>query len=340
MLASERVNFDVSDEKYVLAVSWKYNIAHEATLETLSLEAIKSGKRLVFWAPNYSTANGKLFNGSLFDVETMIVINTSPRAVLSSLNARLHRVPVKFLLHEPIRDLREFLPYYRGLSGLIRLITIKWTNDVLCHLASKIIVFSNNGENKVMGSVRNKVKKSSLRFLDRFTSFEPTTRLVSYIGTATDDHRFDAFVDFVDYCTKFNVFPGYRFGLFTRTKISNDILKRLMPRTDILHGHTLNQSEMDACYRSTEIVWCCYERTTQSGVLPISYMFGRPVLGTDRFDLDHYEDGKQGVTPAGFNPVQVTSAVEQVLQNIDEHRMCARKTFQHIFDAERSDFLA
>lgn len=340
MLTSRRGDFDVSDVKYVLVVSWRYNVAHEATLETLSLEAAKSRKTLVYWAPNYNIVNKEFFKGSLSDVEEMIVINTSPRAVLSSLNARLYGVPVKFLLHEPIRNLREFFPYYSGLSGLIRLISIKWTNDLLCHIASKIIVFSNNAENKVMGSVRNKVKKSSLRFLDRFTSFEPTTRLLSYIGTATDDHRFDAFVDFVDYCTKFDVFPGYRFGLFTRSKISNDTLKRLAPRTDILHGNTINQSEMDACYRSTEIVWCCYERTTQSGVLPLCYMFGRPVLGTDRFDLDHYENGKQGVTPAGLNPVQLSLAVEQVLQNIDEHRTCARQTFEYIFDAKKSDFLA
>jgi len=325
--------------KPILIVSWRYNVAHEATLETLVMEAEKIQKSAVFWAPNYATAAGRNFEGSLCSVDRMIIVNTAPRAILSSLNARIHGIAVSFFLHEPIRELREFLPYYKGLRGLLRLIAIKWTNDILCRLASTIVVFSNNGKDKVIRSQRGKVKKSSLRFVDRSAPPVGATRLVSYIGTTASDHGFDAFVDFVEHCIQSNAFPGHRFGLFTRSKIPYDILQRLAPRTDILHGRTLNQSEMDACYRSTEIVWCFYKRTTQSGVLPLCYMFGRPVLGSNHFDPDHFLDGKQGVVPGGFTPVKIAAAVEQMLNSLDEHQRCARATFERVFDASKSDFL-
>ena len=337
ILADEQLH--AQERKPILVVSWRYNIAHEATLETLTLEAAKLKKPIVFWAPIYATAAGKTFEGSLSDVDRMIIVNTAPRAILSCLNACMRGIPVSFFLHEPIRDLREFLPYYKGLRGLLRLILIKWTNDILCLLASTIVVFSKNGKDKVLSSQRSKVKKSSLRFVDRLVVEEPASRLVSYIGTAAADHRFDAFVDFVEYCIQLNAFPGHRFGLFTRSKIPDEIIHRLMPRTDIMQGRTLSQSEMDACYRSTEIVWCCYERTTQSGVLPLCYMFGRPVLGSDRFDEDHFQDGQQGVIPVGLAPVQIAAAVAQLLHSIDKHRLCARATFERVFDAEKSDFL-
>jgi hypothetical protein len=339
MTSRAQEQYRAQELKPILVVSWRYNIAHEATLETLALEAAKRQKPILFWAPNYATAAGKTFEGNLGDIDRMIIVNTAPLAILSSLKARMRGIPVSFFLHEPIRDLREFLPYYKGLRGLLRLISIKWTNNILCLIASTIVVFSKNGRDKVIPSQRGKVEKSSLRFVDRLVAEEQASRLVSYIGTAAVDHRFDAFVDFVEHCIQSNAFPGHRFGLFTRSKIPDEILQRLAPRTDILQGRTLNQSEMDACYRSTEIVWCCYERTTQSGVLPLCYMFGRPVLGSDRFDPDHFQDGKQGRIPEGFAPVQITAAVAQLLQNIDKHRLCARATFERAFDAEKSDFL-
>ena len=123
-----------------------------------------------------------------------------------------------------------------------------------------------------------------------------------------------------------------RFLIATKSSfVVPDILKDSQ-RITIQQGSPLTDEEINAYYASTIVVWNAYARTTQSGVLAKSFMFGTPALvlrkncnefGQDGIEIKAIEDNT--------NKDEIAAAIEEVKKNFMVYSSNCRKRFMESF---------
>ena len=109
-------------------------------------------------------------------------------------------------------------------------------------------------------------------------------RYFSFISTASASKHFELFLDYIRYKAKRD--PTAKFQIATRTDIAgyiDDELNRLIQEKRLLltHGHSLSNAEINHAYAISSCTWMVYARSTQSGALCKSFMFGTPVIASD-----------------------------------------------------------
>jgi glycosyltransferase involved in cell wall biosynthesis len=114
--------------------------------------------------------------------------------------------------------------------------------------------------------------------------------------------------------------------------------RRLMDRPDrfIVHNRYIPGPERDQLFRSASVVVLPYIEATQSGVVPLAYAFGKPVVATNTGALSEaVDDGITGRLVPPANPVALAAAVVDLLRNpAQRHAMGAAG--RHKLDAEWS----
>ena len=154
----------------------------------------------------------------------------------------------------------------------------------------------------------------------------------SYIGTVAADHSFNEYLDFVEWAVTNNRLEGVNFMVGTKSKFDIPEALKNSNRITIHQGKPMTDEEINAYYSSSIAVWNAYARTTQSGVLAKSFMFGTPAV-VMRANLNEFTHDGQNVVAIDDNTDKelIAAAVKRIHENQDKFSFECRKEFTKSF---------
>jgi len=229
----------------------------------------------------------------LCEFEVAIFCNSAPRNPQVAARMRASATTVLYLYHEPISVWDWKSLGQEGWKQIVRFPFSAYFSARLLLQSSAAIVpsaFARKQYQRNYSHYNRKVFELPLLFEDEVDAINAGLRTgekkyFGFIGSASRGHGFDKFVAFAKYAIRRG--STIPFVIATRRSIS-----RLL-RTDeelasyaqegriqIEHGRVFSNEEINRYYLDSFCVWNVYRRSTQSGVLPRSFMAGTPVLAS------------------------------------------------------------
>ena len=154
----------------------------------------------------------------------------------------------------------------------------------------------------------------------------------SYIGTVAADHSFQEYLDFVCWALRENKLLELKFMIGTKSEFEVPEELKNSPRVSIRKGDPMTDEEINAYYASTYVVWNAYARTTQSGVLAKSFMFGTPALVLKKNTNEFAHDGIEiKAIENNSNKEEIAATVEAVMKDFNHYSENCRKQFLESF---------
>ena len=242
-----------------------------------------------------------------------------------------------YILHEPYMGIAECIKDGKYMpKQIIASIVNKW----LCKKADKIIICSRYARRnceKYMRTIVNKLIRIPLLFLDDYYSDNHIEReYFSLIGTFSSSHGSDDYIEFIKEAYKRGCQMKYQ--IVTRSdisdKLSDSILKKMIKDGVLVikHGNPLSEKEINYAYRRSFAVWNGYRRTTQSGVLPNSFMQGTPVIATRLKGFKEFiNPGKNGIYINSTKFEEIYRALIGIKRNEKKINLYCRKYFLENF---------
>ena len=235
-----------------------------------------------------------------------------------------------YLFHEPIISYKEF--YQSGFTGLslAKLFFIDGVNKLSVTLSNSVILCSLKAF-AIYETKYNLLNSHKLHIPLIFDdenqskiSINNERIYISYIGTLATDHAFDKFINYVEHAVSNDEFMNYKFLIATSSRLDKKLMRRLKSgdirdRLVIVDGKWLSNQEINSFYSKSLVVWNAYDRSTQSGVLPKSFMFGTPVLGNYSLPNEYLRQYKNGIyLNDNSDYVEISEAIEYISTNIEE----------------------
>lgn len=244
---------------------------------------------------------------------------------------------VVYIFHEPLAPLGVYRKAgfsYKYLAKLwitnrISALTVKWSNLVLLPSKKAVEFYESN----------HLYKNDNYHYLplmyddERSKSHELARRqYFSYIGTIAADHSFDEFLNFVIWALDNKECLHCKFLIATKSEFVIPKELNNSKRVVIQKGRALTDAEINDYYASSIVVWNAYARTTQSGVLAKSFMFGTPALvlrkncnefARDQVEIVAIEDNT--------NKPEIVAAINKIVQNFDSYSANCRNRFINSF---------
>lgn len=163
-------------------------------------------------------------------------------------------------------------------------------------------------------------------------------RFFSFLGYASKAHDFDAFVEFV----KSSIRANCEFPFLIATRSSLDCLMDrdrefreyvAQGKVHVRHGEVLPVADMDSCYRQSFCVWNVYRCSTQSGVLPRSFMNGTPVLANHIGSFPEFvQPGVNGeFVGSALDHQAILDAAMRIRDNLATYVAGCRDSFKGLF---------
>lgn len=280
-----------------------------------------------------------LINGRHSCPETDIAIFLFPSQKNLPLIWKMKRkgVRVVYIFHEPLSPMSDYRKAgfsYKYLAKLwvinrISQWTVKWSDLILLPSRKAVDFYEKNPLYKN----RNYHYLPLMYDDERRKRHELFPRIYfSYIGTIAADHSFGEFLNFAEWVIRENRMPEFKFLIATKSSFTvPDILKDSQ-RITIQQGRPLTDEEINAYYASTIVVWNAYARTTQSGVLAKSFMFGTPALVLHKNCNEFAQDGIEiKAIEDNTNKDEIAAAIEEVKKNFLFYSSNCRKRFEESF---------
>lgn len=157
----------------------------------------------------------------------------------------------------------------------------------------------------------------------------------SYIGGIAIDHAFPEFLNFIDWAISNNKLIDYKFLIASRNDPGNKELLHKLEQTGRLILDTdgpMTNEEINNHFASSVLVWNAYSRTTQSGVLAKSFMFGTPAIVMKNNLSEFVKDGENVVAiedNTSFD--QISKAADYIKKNRKQFSDSCRKVFEDKF---------
>ena len=242
-----------------------------------------------------------------------------------------------YIFHEPLAPMKVYYQSGFSIRYLIKLwlinrvsaLTVKWSDIILLPSNKAFALYRDNVLYK-----NNKYFYLPLMYADeREDVFENKKRLYfSYIGTIAADHSFTEYLNFVKWAVTNNVLQPMKFLIATKSEFEIPDELKNNARVVIHKGKPMTDSEINGHYASSLVLWNAYARTTQSGVLAKSFMFGTPAL-VMRHNLNEFmHDGRNVVSITDNSEYnQIETAISHILNNYDSFSKSARDEFEESF---------
>ncbi|MBQ9901132.1 MAG: glycosyltransferase, partial [Clostridia bacterium] len=153
----------------------------------------------------------------------------------------------------------------------------------------------------------------------------------SFVSTVQNSKNFSMFLDYVKYKSKKD--PEALFQIATRTDITDDLDRELRDLIDrnrliVVHGHSLSNREINQAYAISNCTWMLYNRSTQSGVICKSFMFGAPVIASKIGSFQEIVAPENGIILYGsYTLDDIDNAYERIRGNLAALSDGARDTF-------------
>lgn len=246
-----------------------------------------------------------------------------------------------YVYHEPFTSIASYRKAGFGIVKTLKIIFVSYVSKLSSKFSDKVILPSSRAYFSLTNASLNPAKyaKINLMFCDEVE--EGLVRLprifVSYIGTIAPDHAFSDFLKLVYSCIRNDCLTDYTFLIASRSKIPDDLSDLVehcisSGRLIVQSGEIMTVSQINNFYARSLLVWNAYKRSMQSGVLPMAYMFGTPVLISASNQSEYFKDFEHGIMLSEkytFNEFLV--AVSQVQTNWQEMSRSCRNSFLEFF---------
>ncbi len=244
---------------------------------------------------------------------------------------------VLYVFHEPLAPMKEYREAGFSYMQLVRLWIINQVSALTVRRSDAILLPSKKAFK--LYQANSLYCNENIFYLPLLFDDERVVRLASlsrpffsYIGTIAADHSFNEYLGFVEWALKENRLMGVRFLIATKSQFDIPSLFLTSSRVVIEKGQPLSNDEINECYSSSFAVWNAYTRTTQSGVLAKSFMFGTPAIVLRRNLSEFTEDGKEVVAIDNNESFEeIEHALSIILDNFDSFSTNARKRFDECF---------
>lgn len=244
---------------------------------------------------------------------------------------------VIYIFHEPLAPMSVYRKAGFSYKYLLRLWLINRISALIVKYSDIILLPSRKSVNLY---VRNhSYKNNNYYYLPLMYEDERTIEFInlkrqffSYIGTIAADHSFNEYLDFVCWTIKNDELPEFNFLIATKSRFEIPELLRNSSRIVIKQGKAMTDEEINMCYASSIVVWNAYVRTTQSGVLAKSFMFGTPAL-VMRTNLNEFMHENANVVAIDENTdkSQIKRAIQKIYKNFENFSTESRIEFEKSF---------
>ena len=271
------------------------------------------------------------------DVAVAIFVFPSQKNLLLIRKLKRQGVKIIYIFHEPLAPMKEYRKAgfsYKYLAKLwvinrISSLTVKWSDAVLVPSKKAEDFYHTNPL----------YKNDNIHYLPLLYDDERSTQLAEkqreyfgYIGTVAADHSFTEYLQFVEWAIKENRLPDLMFLIATKSDFDVPQALTESSRVVIQKGRPLSDAEINECYASTLVVWNAYARTTQSGVLAKSFMFGTPAIVLRKNLSEFTEDGKEVVAIEDNRSFEeIEKAINTIISSFENYTRAARKRFEDTF---------
>ena len=278
------------------------------------------------------------FSGGPYSHAVFVNVSAQNRSVATLLKQRGTRV--LYVYHEPWKYSFDYLEG-EGLKG--------WLSGALAHQVSKamlkvsdaVILPSRYGAQiYAQGDIRHNRNAHVVPIMyddecDGALFEGPVRKYFSYIGSICRAHGFDQYVAFMKYALARKLKLDFMIASkcpLPEYVLKDELIRGNLHRINIVCGRTLTSEEINKCYAESFCVWNLYRRSTQSGVLVKSFMFGAPVIAsrTGSF-IEFIRDGFNGRFASAEDLKGIASALEDIRENIAEYAAECRNTFLETF---------
>jgi hypothetical protein len=208
---------------------------------------------------------------------------------------------IVYLFHEPLDKYSTYreagFSWLKMLKlrvvNMVNVLTVRWSDLIFIPSMKAINYYESN----------HLYKNPNYHYLPLLYDDEQTKKtgkierkFFSYIGTVAPDHSFDEYMAFVKWAILNNQLPDFNFLIATRNKVNRNtdtIILINTRRLTIFDGVPLTDVQINNFFSESIAIWNAYTRTTQSGVLAKSFMFGTPAIVLKKNLSEFVEDGKE-----------------------------------------------
>lgn len=244
---------------------------------------------------------------------------------------------VIYIFHEPLAPLKEYRKAGFSYTYLVKLwivnqisrLTVKWSDAVLLPSKKAVEYYETNPLYS-----NNNYYYLPLMYDDERTSkyIDYPRFFFGYIGTVAADHSFMEYLRFAEWAILEKRLPHLKFLIATKSDFDIPRVMAESSRVVIQKGKPLSNDGINECYASSFIVWNAYSRSTQSGVLAKSFMFGTPAVVLRKNLSEFTEDGKEVVAISDNTSFEeIHEAVLRIMASFDTYSSFARERFERAF---------
>lgn len=244
---------------------------------------------------------------------------------------------IVYIFHEPLAPMKVYRKAGFSIKYLAKLwvidhvsaLTVKWSDFILIPSRKAIKYYEENSLYK-----NKKYFYLPLMYSDEYkeNNAKVPRQFFSYIGTVAADHSFSEYLNFVEWAVTNNKLGCIKFLIGTKSEFELPKVLQNSNRVIIHKGKPMSDDEINAYYNSSIAVWNAYARTTQSGVLAKSFMFGTPAL-VMRKNLNEFTHDGQNVVAIddNTNMEEIAAAIEKIYANRENFYHECRKEFEMSF---------
>lgn len=252
---------------------------------------------------------------------------------------RLRRQHIRtlYMFHEPLAPIHTYREAGYSYIYITKVLMIHCVNALTVKLSDIVLLPSKKAteyyqHNCMYGNDR--YYHLPLLYPDERTEMHEQTerRYFSYIGTVAKDHSFDEYLSFIEWAVTHDRLPQLCFLIATRSEFVVPEALLSSDRVTIQQGKPMTDEEINHWYASSYVVWNAYSRTTQSGVLAKSFMFGTSAVVMSK---NLCEVASNGVEVLAINDnkdkKQIEDAVTEIISNFDSYSKACRERFLSTF---------
>jgi glycosyltransferase involved in cell wall biosynthesis len=241
--------------------------------------------------------------------------------------------PIMVWLHEPYKDEKKIYGAKAIIIYLVELfqtLSLRYTDVVIVHSQRGFRLFK-----KKYPRFKGRTHMVPLQFQD--DGFDPNVkrRYVSFLGRADLAKGIEAFFSVVEDATQRSL--DLEFQIVTASNIKG-YLERLSPtarqKLRVVNKPQISDADLREAAANSLAVLALYKETMQSGVIPVAFMQGTPVIGTDIEGITEWVRNKQTGVIVSRSPAseEIEAAIAYIQSHLKEMVDYCRADFLSTFD--------
>ena len=261
---------------------------------------------------------------------------------IKAIRKRIEEAKIIYLYHEPMtKQMSREILQDRGFSlrSLKYIFGLSYFNGRRLIKKTDYVILPSNNANTIYEKDRvfKKHPHSVIHLLfERNFNFENKPRnYFSYIGTIANNHGFFEFVKYLLETDRIQ--NNLRALIATSSKIDDEIVQKLIDKYGnqivLKHGSFLSDEEIAKMYSETMVLWLGYKHSSQSGVLPMAFMYGAPALCSNIDSFKEFAvEGKNSEYVDIEKKSSIDDAIDKIQSNFEKYRLGCLDTYEVFFN--------